>query len=72
MKTSQKDYLNWKKYMDDNNKMIDKKIKAKEVVENIIDYIKWVKYRYPRDENERWYNRGIDRAIDMIEDHFLF
>jgi len=40
MKTSQKDYLNWKKYMDDNNKMIDKKIKAKEVVENIIDYIK--------------------------------
>ncbi len=65
-------YKEWKAMMDKEDKRTKQRVEAKEVVEDIIEYIKWEKYRYPRDENERGHNRWIDRAVDMIESEFLF
>lgn len=45
-----------------------KEISKEETVEKIINYIRWCIYCYPQDENERGYNRGIERAIRMIEE----
>lgn len=65
-------YKEWKKFNDEQEVMTTERIEAKPVVEDIIEYIRWEKYRYPRDENERGHNRWIDRAIEMIETEFLF
>ena len=45
----------------------EKKLSNQETIEQVIDLMKWEKYHNPRDENERWFNRWIDRAIDAIE-----
>lgn len=40
-----------------------------ETVEKMINYARWCKYREPQDENERGFNRWIDRVIDMFENY---
>lgn len=40
-----------------------------ETVEKMINYARWCKYCYPQDENERGFNRWIDRVIDMFENY---
>jgi hypothetical protein len=47
----------------------EREISDEETVEKIINYAHWLKYREPQDENERWYNRWIDRVIDTIENY---
>lgn len=44
-------------------------VSKEETIEKVIAYARWCKYRYPQDENERGYNRWIDRVIDTIEDY---
>lgn len=49
--------------------MRTKEISNEETVEKIINYIRWCMYCNPQDENERGYNRWIERAIRMVEDY---
>jgi hypothetical protein len=61
-----------KKKLRKNHIILDKwevEISDQKTIEKVINYAQWCKYRSPQDENERWYNRGIDRVISMIEDY---
>ena len=40
-----------------------------ETVEKMIDYANRCKYCEPQDENERWFNRWIDRVINMFTNY---
>lgn len=44
-------------------------ISLAETVEKMINYAKGCKYCEPQDENERWFNRWIDRVINMFENY---
>jgi len=43
-------------------------ISPQETIDKCVNYIHWIKYAYPRDENERWFNRGCERAMEAIKD----
>lgn len=47
----------------------EKEISPQETVEKMINYAQWCKYREPQDENERWFNRGIERVISLFENY---
>ena len=47
----------------------EKEISNEETVQKIINFAQWCKYREPQDENERGYNRWIDRVIHTIENY---
>lgn len=68
----EKEYQEWKEMKTKADQKTKQVIAAKQVVESIIEHIRWEKYRYPRDENERGYNRWIDWAIEMIESEFIY
>lgn len=65
-------YKERKKRKDEDDARVKERIEATKVVSDILAYIEGIKYRSPHDENERGYNRGIDRAKDMIKSEFYY
>lgn len=58
--------------MKKNEMLIEKReieISDAKTVEKIINLCQWWKYVEPLDENERWFNRWIDRVVNMIENY---
>ena len=61
----------YKKYLKELKSDREWKENNQERIEKIINYLEWEMYNHPRDENERWYNRGIIQAINTIETNFI-
>lgn len=45
------------------------KLHPEETIESVLDLCRGCKYVNPTDENERGYNRGIDKCMVAIEDY---
>lgn len=67
MKPEMKEYIQYAKERENREKKLNQ---CSDIIESILNYLHWIQYCHPQDENERWYNRGIDRAIETIEDNF--
>lgn len=72
METTKPSYRERKKHMDEQNKITSERIEATPVIKDILSYLDGIKYRRPQDENERGYNRGIERAQEMIRSDFYY
>ena len=56
-----------------NNRMrIEKwevEVSSQDTIDKVINYAEWCKYVDPQDDNERGFNRGIDRVMHMISNY---
>jgi hypothetical protein len=61
-----KRYYEWLKWQEEEDKRSEMIEEWWELVGMLLNRMSGEKYCNPRDENERWFNRGIDIVMEMV------